>query len=101
MTTPRDDADHGSKNKPATVPGGAARPVIVAAALVSLGLVAVHVGQQSSVQSAWQEAAKDCSSAIETVANAAKAVSRAGRSIAKAGQETAAAWRQNAPTSRS
>lgn len=74
--------------------GGAVRPVIAVTSVLGLGMLALHVGQQSAVQSAWQQAATDCTSAGEALATAASAVSKAGRSVVRASQETVAAWRQ-------
>lgn len=74
--------------------GGAVRPIIAVTSVLGLGMLVLHVGQQSAVQSAWQQAATDCTSAGEALATATSAVSKAGRSVVRASQETVAAWRQ-------
>lgn len=74
--------------------GGAVRPVIAVTSVLGLGMLALHVGQQSAVQTAWQQAATDCASAGEALATATSAVSRAGRSVVRASQETATAWKK-------
>ena len=74
--------------------GGAVRPVIAVTSVLGLGMLALHVGQQSAVQTAWQQAATDCASAGEALATATSAASKAGRSVVRAGQETVTAWRK-------
>lgn len=74
--------------------GGAVRPVIAVTSVLGLGMLALHVEQQSAVQTAWQQAATDCASAGEALATATSAVSKAGRSVVRAGQETVTAWRK-------
>lgn len=91
--------DRMSERRPTTEPvivrsAGTMRPIIAVTTVAGLGLLALHVGQQATVHSAWQQAATDCSSAAEALTTAGTAVSKAGRSVVKAGRETAAVWRQ-------
>jgi hypothetical protein len=91
--------DRMSERRPTTEPAtvratGTMRPIIAVTTVAGLGLLALHVGQQTTVQSAWQQAATDCSNAAEALTTAGTAVSKAGRSVVSAGRETADVWRQ-------
>ncbi|GII20855.1 hypothetical protein Pme01_04520 [Planosporangium mesophilum] len=68
-----------------------ARPVLDAAALATLGNLALHVLRDPAVQNAWREAAGDCSRAIDSVATAVN-------SVARVGSVTAASWRRHGGT---